>query len=318
MKKAISVILMLIAAILSTACSGSKMSAPEGSTSAVTKDPDELFAEKMRQQQYDYWVTYVNPKSNEEMKAYGYNDNGELTLPLSELRHCEEIFPQKVLSQSRKPDPVADRFKPGSVEYGHSEYGIEIIGYVTDLVSHCVREENILNSGHDEELPGIPKQWYVIYNGYTETKITITGVISVGNHAQDENYDYSYLIGKEVTVRQNGFWYYDDSGELRKDGANRRYTYVLKPNTEAVIAIDKIDKNNMFSACTTGAEAYAILTNQENPCYVYDFYPATNKQGEKITNSAMLEEYFKSLDEEYGGLYDPWGKKNAVKENLAL
>ena len=78
---------MLIAAILSTACSGSKMSAPEGSTSAVTKDPDELFAEKMRQQQYDYWVTYVNPKSNEEMKAYGYNDNGELTLPLSELRH---------------------------------------------------------------------------------------------------------------------------------------------------------------------------------------------------------------------------------------
>lgn len=140
MKKAISVILMLIAAILSTACSGSKMSAPEGSTSAVTKDPDELFAEKMRQQQYDYWVTYVNPKSNEEMKAYGYNDNGELTLPLSELRHCEEIFPQKVLSQSRKPDPVADRFKSGSVEYGHSEYGIEIIGYVTDLVSHCVRE----------------------------------------------------------------------------------------------------------------------------------------------------------------------------------
>ena len=63
MKKAISVILMLIAAILSTACSGSKTSAPEGSTSAVTKHPDELFAEKMRQQQYDYWVTYVNPKS---------------------------------------------------------------------------------------------------------------------------------------------------------------------------------------------------------------------------------------------------------------
>lgn len=194
MKKAISVILMLIAAILSTACSGSKMSAPEGSTSAVTKDPDELFAEKMRQQQYDYWVTYVNPKSNEEMKAYGYNDNGELILPLSELRHCEEIFPQKVLSQSRKPDPVADRFKPGSVEYGHSEYGIEIIGYVTDLVSHCVREENILNSGHDEELPGIPKQWYVIYNGIQKpksrlpvlfpsgtmlrTKITITAISS--------------------------------------------------------------------------------------------------------------------------------------------
>ena len=185
----------------------------------------------MRQQQYDYWVTYVNPKSNEEMKAYGYNDNGELTLPLSELRHCEEIFPQKVLSQSRKPDPVADRFKPGSVEYGHSEYGIEIIGYVTDLVSHCVREENILNSGHDEELPGIPKQWYVIYNGIQKpksrlpvlfpsetmlrTKITITAISSAR---------------KSLFVRTA--FYYDDSGELRKDGANRRYTYVLKPNTE--------------------------------------------------------------------------------------
>lgn len=74
----------------------------------------------------------------------------------------------------------------------------------------------------------------------------------------------------------------------------------------------------MFSTCTTGAEAYAILTNQENPCYVYDFYPATNKQGEKITNSAMLEEYFKSLDEEYGGLYDPWGKKRGERKTRAV
>ena len=135
---------------------------------------------------------------------------------------------------------------------------------------------------------------------------------------QGEEYDYSYLVGKVITTRQDGFWYYDDEGELCKGGTAKCYTYVLKPNVEAVITVGAFDTKNALSDCTTGAEAYENLHDQKRPRFVYDFYPNVNKQGEKITTPAMLEAYYKSLDEEYGGLYDPWGKKNAVKENLAL
>lgn len=318
MKKAISVILMLIAAILSTACSGSKTSAPEGSTSAVTKDPDELFAEKMKKDYYDYWITYENPKLNEEVRSYGYDENGNLVLPLSELRHAEEVLPKRFTISPAIKYPISERFNKSSPEYRNMDYYAVVTGYVVDLTSYCTRTVRIVNEANSPDHPGLPEQWSVSYDGYTETKIMITGIISIGNHVQGEEYDYSYLVGKVITTRQDGFWYYDDEGELCKGGTARRYTYVLKPNVEAVITVGAFDTKNALSDCTTGAEAYENLHDQKRPRFVYDFYPNVNKQGEKITTPAMLEAYYKSLDKEYGGLYDPWGKKNAVKENLAL
>ena len=318
MKKAISVILMLISAILSTACSGSKTSAPEGSTSAVTKDPDELFAEKMKKDYYDYWITHENPKLNEEVRSYGYDENGNLVLPLSELRHAEEVLPKRFTISPAIKYPISERFNKSSPEYRNMDYYAVVTGYVVDLTSYCTRTVRIVNEANSPDHPGLPEQWSVSYDGYTETKIMITGIISIGNHVQGEEYDYSYLVGKVITTRQDGFWYYDDEGELCKGGTARRYTYVLKPNVEAVITVGAFDTKNALSDCTTGAEAYENLHDQKRPRFVYDFYPNVNKQGEKITTPAMLEAYYKSLDEEYGGLYDPWGKKNAVKENLAL
>ena len=318
MKKAISVILMLIAAILSTACSGSKTSAPEGNTSAVTKDPDELFAEKMKKDYYDYWITHENPKLNEEVRSYGYDENGNLVLPLSELRHAEEVLPKRFTISPAIKYPVSERFNKSSPEYRNMDYYAVVTGYVVDLTSYCTRTVRIVNEANSPDHPGLPEQWSVSYDGYTETKVMITGIISIGNHVQGEEYDYSYLVGKVITTRQDGFWYYDDEGELCKGGTARRYTYVLKPNVEAVITVGAFDTKNALSDCTTGAEAYENLHDQKRPRFVYDFYPNVNKQGEKITTPAMLEAYYKSLDEEYGGLYDPWGKKNAVKENLAL
>ena len=318
MKKAISVILMLIAAILSTACSGSKTSAPEGSTSAVTKDPDELFAEKMKKDYYDYWITHENPKLNEEVRSYGYDENGNLVLPLSELRHAEEVLPKRFTISPAIKYPISERFNKSSPEYRNMDYYAVVTGYVVDLTSYCTRTVRIVNEANSPDHPGLPEQWSVSYDGYTETKVMITGIISIGNHVQGEEYDYSYLVGKVITTRQDGFWYYDDEGELCKGGTARRYTYVLKPNVEAVITVGAFDTKNALSDCTTGAEAYENLHDQKRPRFVYDFYPNVNKQGEKITTPAMLEAYYKSLDEEYGGLYDPWGKKNAVKENLAL
>lgn len=318
MKKAISVILMLIAAILSTACSGSKTSAPEGSTSAVTKDPDELFAEKMKKDYYDYWITHENPKLNEEVRSYGYDENGNLVLPLSELRHAEEVLPKRFTISPAIKYPISERFNKSSPEYRNMDYYAVVTGYVVDLTSYCTRTVRIVNEANSPDHPGLPEQWSVSYDGYTETKVMITGIISIGNHVQGEEYDYSYLVGKMITTRQDGFWYYDDEGELCKGGTAKRYTYVLKPNVEAVITVGAFDTKNALSDCTTGAEAYENLHDQKRPRFVYDFYPNVNKQGEKITTPAMLEAYYKSLDEEYGGLYDPWGKKNAVKENLAL
>ena len=318
MKKAISVILMLIAAILSTACSGSKTSAPEGNTSAVTKDPDELFAEKMKKDYYDYWITHENPKLNEEVRSYGYDENGNLVLPLSELRHAEEVLPKRFTISPAIKYPISERFNKSSPEYRNMDYYAVVTGYVVDLTSYCTRTVRIVNEANSPDHPGLPEQWSVSYDGYTETKIMITGIISIGNHVQGEEYDYSYLVGKVITTRQDGFWYYDDEGELCKGGTAKRYTYVLKPNVEAVITVGAFDTKNALSDCTTGAEAYENLHDQKRPRFVYDFYPNVNKQGEKITTPAMLEAYYKSLDEEYGGLYDPWGKKNAVKENLAL
>ena len=318
MKKAISVILMLIAAILSTACSGSKTSAPEGSTSAVTKDPDELFAEKMKKDYYDYWITHENPKLNEEVRSYGYDENGNLVLPLSELRHAEEVLPKRFTISPAIKYPISERFNKSSPAYRNMDYYAVVTGYVVDLTSYCTRTVRIVNEANSPDHPGLPEQWSVSYDGYTETKIMITGIISIGNHVQGEEYDYSYLVGKVITTRQDGFWYYDDEGELCKGGTARRYTYVLKPNVEAVITVGAFDTKNALSDCTTGAEAYENLHDQKRPRFVYDFYPNVNKQGEKITTPAMLEAYYKSLDEEYGGLYNPWGKKNAVKENLAL
>ncbi len=313
MKKTTSIILLLTALMLSTACSKSPTpSTPSTGTTAPAETVPQ-FDNDIERKHYEYWITYENPKLNEEVTAYGYDDDGVLTLPLSELRHCEETYPRKIIITRAPIEPVSERYNKKSAAYYRRGMGLEITGYVTDLVSHCKRKVHM-----NSETTYLPKQWTVDYDGYTETKIMITGVLAVGTHDNGEEYDYSFLIGKKVTVIQQGYWYYDDNGELRKDGFNMKYTYVLKPNTEAVIAIENIKVKEKFSTCTTGAEAYAILTNQENPCYVYDFYPVTNKQGEKMTNSAMLEEYFKSLDEEYGGLYDPWGKKNAVKENLAL
>ncbi len=318
MKKAISVILMLIAAILSTACSGSKTSAPEGSTSAVTKDPDELFAEKMKKDYYDYWITHENPKLNEEVRSYGYDENGNLVLPLSELRHAEEVLPKRFTISPAIKYPISERFNKSSPAYRNMDYYAVVTGYVVDLTSYCTRTVRIVNEANSPDHPGLPEQWSVSYDGYTETKVMITGIISIGNHVQGEEYDYSYLVGKVITTRQDGFWYYDDEGELCKGGTAKRYTYVLKPNVEAVITVGAFDTKNALSDCTTGAEAYENLHDQKRPRFVYDFYPNVNKQGEKITTPAMLEAYYKSLDEEYGGLYDPWGKKNAVKENLAL
>ena len=318
MKKAISVILMLIAAILSTACSGSKTSAPEGSTSAVTKDPDELFAEKMKKDYYDYWITHENPKLNEEVRSYGYDENGNLVLPLSELRHAEEVLPKRFTISPAIKYPISERFNKSSPEYRNMDYYAVVTGYVVDLTSYCTRTVRIVNEADSPDHPGLPEQWSVSYDGYTETKIMVTGIISIGNHVQGEEYDYSYLVGKVITTRQDGFWYYDDEGELCKGGTAKRYTYVLKPNVEAVITVGAFDTKNALSDCTNGAEAYEYLHDQKRPRFVYDFYPNVNKQGEKITTPAMLEAYYKSLDEEYGGLYDPWGKKNAVKENLAL
>ena len=318
MKKAISVILMLIAAILSTACSGSKTSAPEGSTSAVTKDPDELFAEKMKKDYYDYWITHENPKLNEEVRSYGYDENGNLVLPLSELRHAEEVLPKRFTISPAIKYPISERFNKSSPAYRNMDYYAVVTGYVVDLTSYCTRTVRIVNEANSPDHPGLPEQWSVSYDGYTETKVMITGIISIGNHVQGEEYDYSYLVGKVITTRQDGFWYYDDEGELCKGGTAKRYTYVLKPNVEAVITVGAFDTKNALSDCTTGAEAYENLHDRKRPRFVYDFYPNVNKQGEKITTPAMLEAYYKSLDEEYGGLYDPWGKKNAVKENLAL
>ena len=318
MKKAISVILLLIAAILSTACSGSKTSAPEGSTSAVTKDPDELFAEKMKKDYYDYWITHENPKLNEEVRSYGYDENGNLVLPLSELRHAEEVLPKRFTISPAIKYPISERFNKSSPAYRNMDYYAVVTGYVVDLTSYCTRTVRIVNEANSPDHPGLPEQWSVSYDGYTETKVMITGIISIGNHVQGEEYDYSCLVGKVITTRQDGFWYYDDEGELCKGGTARRYTYVLKPNVEAVITVGAFDTKNALSDCTTGAEAYENLHDQKRPRFVYDFYPNVNKQGEKITTPAMLEAYYKSLDEEYGGLYDPWGKKNAVKENLAL
>ena len=318
MKKAISVILMLISAILSTACSGSKTSAPEGNTSAVTKDPDELFAEKMKKDYYDYWITHENPKLNEEVRSYGYDENGNLVLPLSELRHAEEVLPKRFTISPAIKYPISERFNKSSPEYRNMDYYAVVTGYVVDLTSYCTRTVRIVNEANSPDHPGLPEQWSVSYDGYTETKVMITGIISIGNHVQGEEYDYSYLVGKVITTRQDGFWYYDDEGELCKGGTAKRYTYVLKPNVEAVITVGAFDTKNALSDCTTGAEAYENLHDQKRPRFVYDFYPNVNKQGEKITTPAMLEAYYKSLDEEYGGLYDPWGKKNAVKENLAL
>ena len=309
---------MLIAAILSTACSGSKTSAPEGSTSAVTKAPDELFAEKMKKDYYDYWITHENPKLNEEVRSYGYDENGNLVLPLSELRHAEEVLPKRFTISPAIKYPISERFNKSSPEYRNMDYYAVVTGYVVDLTSYCTRTVRIVNEANSPDHPGLPEQWSVSYDGYTETKIMITGIISIGNHVQGEEYDYSYLVGKVITTRQDGFWYYDDEGELCKGGTARRYTYVLKPNVEAVITVGAFDTKNALSDCTTGAEAYENLHDQKRPRFVYDFYPNVNKQGEKITTPAMLEAYYKSLDEEYGGLYDPWGKKNAVKENLAL
>lgn len=317
MKKAISVILLLTAAILS-ACSGGKISAPEESISAVTKDPDELFAEKMKKDYYDHWITYENPKLNEEVRSYGYDDNGNLVLPLSELRHAEEVLPNRFTTTPAIKYPISERFDKSSPEYRNMDYYAVVTGYVVDLTSYCTRTVRIVNEANSPDHPGLPEQWSVSYDGYTETKIMITGIISIGNHVQGEEYDYSYLVGKVITTRQDGFWYYDDEGELCKGGTARRYTYVLKPNVEAVITVGAFDTKNALSDCTTGAEAYENLHDQKRPRFVYDFYPNVNKQGEKITTPAMLEAYYKSLDEEYGGLYDPWGKKNAVKDNLAL
>ena len=309
---------MLIAAILSTACSGSKTSAPEGSTSAVTKDPDELFAEKMKKDYYDYWITHENPKLNEEVRSYGYDENGNLVLPLSEFRHAEEVLPKRFTISPAIKYPISERFNKSSPAYRNMDYYAVVTGYVVDLTSYCTRTVRIVNEANSPDHPGLPEQWSVSYDGYTETKVMITGIISIGNHVQGEEYDYSYLVGKVITTRQDGFWYYDDEGELCKGGTARRYTYVLKPNVEAVITVGAFDTKNALSDCTTGAEAYENLHDQKRPRFVYDFYPNVNKQGEKITTPAMLEAYYKSLDEEYGGLYDPWGKKNAVKENLAL
>ena len=207
MKKAISVILMLIAAILSTACSGSKTSAPEGSTSAVTKDPDELFAEKMKKDYYDYWITHENPKLNEEVRSYGYDENGNLVLPLSELRHAEEVLPKRFTISPAIKYPISERFNKSSPAYRNMDYYAVVTGYVVDLTSYCTRTVRIVNEANSPDHPGLPEQWSVSYDGYTETKVMVTGIISIGNHVQGEEYDYSYLVGKVITTRQDGFWY---------------------------------------------------------------------------------------------------------------
>ena len=318
MKKTTSIILLLTALMLLTACSKSPtLSTPSTGTTAPAETVPQ-FDNNIDKEYYEHWITHENPKLNEEVRSYGYDENGNLVLPLSELRHAEEVLPKRFTISPAIKYPISERFNKSSPEYRNMDYYAVVTGYVVDLTSYCTRTVRIVNEANSPDHPWLPEQWSVSYDGYTETKIMITGIISIGNHVQGEEYDYSYLVGKVITTRQDGFWYYDDEGELCKGGTARRYTYVLKPNVEAVITVGAFDTKNALSDCTTGAEAYENLHDRKRPRFVYDFYPNVNKQGEKITTPAMLEAYYKSLDEEYGGLYDPWGKKNAVKENLAL
>lgn len=54
--------------------------------------------------------TYETVKSNEEVMAYGYDENGNLALPMSELRHCEEVYWKLGIICKGYDYPVSDRF----------------------------------------------------------------------------------------------------------------------------------------------------------------------------------------------------------------
>ena len=110
MKKTTSIILLLTALMLSTACSKSPTpSTPSTGTTAPAETVPQ-FDNNIDKEYYEHWITYENPKLNEEVTAYGYDDDGVLTLPLSELRHCEETYPRKIIITRAPIEPVSERY----------------------------------------------------------------------------------------------------------------------------------------------------------------------------------------------------------------
>ncbi len=321
MKRIIWISFIMLVISVAGACVNKRIMSEAGTAASTSvlqetmdsKDYEESVYEKWQMDQYiQYWSTYENPKLNDEVKTYGYDNNGELILPLSELEHCEEILPHHVIATPAIPKPISNCFVEGTAYYQIYSNSLHLVGYVTDLISHCTREDIYMD--HDEKY-GLPVQWSTYYSGYTETKFMITDVIDVGRKIPDSENHYDYLIGKEITIRQFGYWYFDDNGNMKKEGINLRYTYVLKPNTPAVIEVF----NESCCECKTGEEIYQLLT--ELPIYdkqVMDFYPAENQKGEDITSIELLKDYFIELDKEYGGIYQPWRKANEVKERISF
>ena len=261
------------------------------------------------------WKNYENPKTNEEVEIYGYDENGMLVLSMSELIHIDDDIHKLPITPSTAPrTPISDSFVEGTARYNLYENSLHIVGYVTDLKSYCFRA--IYPIIHPAEY-GLPSQWEVGYTGYTETKITITDVIDVGRNIPDDKNGYDCLIGKEIVVKQHGYWYYDDNGNMKKSGAYEIYSYVLNPDVLAVM--DILINNISFSDYLTGTEVYELLSNTslENTL-LFDFYPAENQKGEDITSIELLKDYFIELDKEYGGIYQPWRKANEVKERISF
>ncbi len=321
MKRLIWICLIMLVISVVGACVNKRTVSEAGATESTSflretmdsKYYEESVYEKWQMDRYiQHWSTYENPKLNEEVMVYGYDSNGELTLPLSMLEHCEEILPHHVIASPSLPKPISDSFVEGTAYYLEYNHSLHLVGYVTDLVSHCTRKDVYAN--HDEKY-GLPEHWHTQYSGYTETKFMITDVIDVGRKAPDSENRYDYLIGKEISVSQDGYWYLDDDGNMKKDGINLRYTYVLKPDIPAIISV----RYDSFCECQTGEELYQLLT--ELPVRekaLLDFYPAENQKGEGITNIEMLRDYFIELDKEYNGIYTPWRKKNEVKERISF
>ena len=318
--KLLKLVTILISVIILSSCLNRRNLSSESGVNEYTTDGDSA-SETLSAEDREYIDSWMRNfslsswKSNSEMTEYGYDKNGLLVLPLSKLKHCDDA-PRKNFAQWT-PYPLSVYFDEESAFYDDYNKKLHIVGYVTDLTSYAMRKTTVHTPREGFDLPEIR---YASFSGYTETKIFITDVIDVGRIAPDSTNNYDYLIGKEITVSQKGFWAYDDDGNMFKDSTyGITYSYVLKPNVPAVIELCFFDGKASFSDYSTGEEIYnAINKNVDvTNISVSDFYPAEDKNGNLIDTTEKLKNYYAELDSEYKGYYLPW-RKNEIKEDLSL
>ena len=235
----------------------------------------------------DWLEDYIPPLSNQEMMKYGYDENGQLVLTEDQLEHVEDTF-------SDPYGALVDYDNGGMHEIFERSYvngnfaGMVLTGTVQSITSVCTRNEDIYRSEKFE----IP---VVSYQGYTETKFLVTGVLDIRSNDSEIHAHHALqeaLIGRVITIKQTPFWYIDDNGTQKKQDSHG-YTYVLKPEASSVIWLHLPSYRDEFDKMTTEEQLKLFDTPE---CGVEDFYPAVNEKDEVIDTFEAFTSYLAYLE----------------------